>query len=391
VIMDLSAIQQAIREEDLDGWLFFDHHQRDPLAYHVLALAPVGIVSRRWYYFIPAHGEPHKLVHRIESYHLDTLPGDKVSYSGWTEQKRGLCAMLGSARRIAMQYSAECAVPYVSLVDAGTLELVRACGVEVGSSANLIQYFEARWNREQLESHLEAGKLVDNIRCDAFLLIGQRLRSNSPISEWEVQRFIADQFTSHGLFTDHGPNVSVNANASNPHYEPQQDSSARIKHGDTVLIDLWAKFDRPNGVYYDITWMGFCGPNAPDKLTNIFDIVREARVRAVQRVQQAAATGELLYGYQVDDAARSYIRDQGLEQYFFHRTGHSIGAEVHGAGANMDNLETHDDRRVIPWTCFSIEPGIYLPEFGVRSEVNVFVEESGARVTGESQDSLVLI
>jgi Xaa-Pro dipeptidase len=389
--MNLKALQQAIREEGADGWLFFDHHHRDPLAYRVLSFEPHGIVSRRWYYFIPAEGEPRKLVHRIESLHLDSLPGSKVAYSDWGEQKKGLAGMLGGAKRIAMQYSPECAVPYVAMVDAGTVELVRACGVEVVTSANLIQYFEARWTQGQLDSHLQAGKLVDEIRREAFHFIGRRIRSNSPVSEWDVQRFIGEQFRSNGLYTDHGPNVSVNANASNPHYEPQADSSTQIKPGDTVLIDLWAKFDRPDAVYYDITWMGFCGPNPPSALQNVFSIVGGARDRAVERVQQAATSGQTLQGFEVDDAARNYIREQGFAEYFFHRTGHSIGTDVHGSGANMDNLETHDERRVIPWTCFSIEPGIYLAEFGVRSEVNMFVGESDARVTGEIQQTLVLI
>ncbi len=389
--MNLAAIQQAIRDEGLDGWLFFDHHLRDPLSYRVLGFTPHGIVSRRWYYFIPAEGEPRKLVHKIESYHLDTLPGRKTSYSRWEQQKQELAAMLGGARRIAMQYSPDCAVPYVSMVDAGTIELVRGCGVEIATSANLIQYFEARWTVEQLESHLSAGKLVDEIRREAFSLIGDRICNSTPVTEWEVQRFIAGEFTKHGLFTDHGPNVSVNANSSNPHYEPAENNTAAIKAGDTVLIDLWAKFDRPEAVYYDITWMGFCGPTPPSAVENVFGIVRTARDRAIQRVEQAISAGELLYGYQVDDAARSYIRDQGFGDEFFHRTGHSIGTEVHGSGANMDNLETHDDRRVIPGTCFSIEPGIYLPEFGVRSEVNMFIEPSRARVTGEIQQTLVLV
>ncbi len=387
--MDLAELQKAIREEGADGWLFFDHHHRDPLAYSVLGFAPKGIVSRRWYYFIPVEGEPRKLVHRIESYHLDTLPGTKVAYSDWSEQRNGLAKLLTGAKRIAMQYSPECAVPYVAMVDAGTIELVRECGVEIVTSANLIQYFEARWNQEQLDSHLEAGKLVDQIRSAAFQLIGDRIRGGEPVTEWETQQFIAKQFTARGLFTDHGPNVSVNANASNPHYEPQPESSSAIKAGDTVLIDLWAKLTRPNAVYYDITWMGYCGQTPPSALQNVFDVVTGARDRAIEKVQQAA--GGQLCGYEVDDAARSYIREKGYAEYFFHRTGHSIGTEVHGAGANMDNLETHDERRVIPWTCFSIEPGVYLSDFGVRSEVNMFVGESSAIVTGEKQERLVQI
>jgi Xaa-Pro dipeptidase len=389
--MDVSEIQQAIREEGLDGWLFFDHHRRDALAYRVLGLEPQGIVSRRWYYYIPVEGEPRKLVHRIESHVLDSLPGRQTTYAGWERQAAALQELLRGARRIAMQYSPRCAVPYVAMVDAGTLELVRECGVEVVTSANLVQYFEARWTAEQVQSHIEAGKLIDAIRRAAFQYIGDGIRRGSPVTEWDAQAFITDRFAKNGLFTDHGPNVSANQNASNPHYEPQQDGSATIQSGDTVLIDLWAKFNRPNAVYYDVTWMGFCGETPPTALQNIFEIVREARDRAVRCVVDTIAAGRTLSGYEVDDAARGYIRDQGYADHFFHRTGHSIGTDVHGSGTNMDNLETHDERRVIPWTCFSVEPGIYLPEFGVRSEVNVLVEEGSARVTGEIQRDLVRI
>jgi Xaa-Pro dipeptidase len=389
--MKIEAIQQAIREEQLDGWLFFDHHYRDPIAYRILDFAPTGIVSRRWYYFIPAEGEPRGLVHKIESHHLETLPGKSTAYAGWAEQKQGLARLLAGSHRIAMQYSPDCAIPYVSMVDAGTLELVRALDVEVVSSANMVQYFEARLSQEQFDSHVEAGKLVDAARRDAFQLIGDRLRSSTRVTEWEVQEFIKDRFTESGLFTDHGPNVSVNANSSNPHYEPQQGASAEFFSGDTVLIDLWAKFNRPDAVYYDVTWMGSCGSRPPSAVENVFAIVSGARNRAIERVQSGISAGEDLRGYHVDDAARSYIDEKGFGAYFFHRTGHSIGTEVHGTGANMDNLETHDDRRVIPWTIFSIEPGIYLPEFGVRSEVNMFIGEGKAIVTGEIQDKLILI
>jgi len=389
--MKLDEIQRALRAEQLDGWLFFDHHHRDPLAYRVLGLPAGAMAARPWYYFIPSEGEPLGLVNRIEAHRLDGLPGRKIPYSGWEEQKRGIASLVDGARRIAMQYSPECAVPYVSMVDGGTLELVRAAGVEVASSADLIQYFESRWSAEQLESHLEAGKLVDEIRRAAFRFIGENLRAGRRVTECDAQQLIKEGFARHDLFADHGPDVAVNANASNPHYDPQPDSCSEIRAGDMVLIDLWAKFNRPGAVYYDITWMGFCGTNPPSALERIFSIVKTARDRAIARVREAAASGEALRGFQVDDAARSYIREQGYGEHFFHRTGHSIGQEIHGSGANMDNLETHDERRVIPWTGFSIEPGIYLPEFGVRSEVNVFVDETGARVTGEVQDSLVLV
>lgn len=389
--MNLAEIQSMLREQKLDGWLFFDHHQRDPLAYRVLKLAPKGPVTRRWYYFIPASGEPRGLVHRIESGVLRPLPGEHRPYSTWSTQVDGLRTILGGAKRVAMQYSPHCAVPYVAMVDAGTVELVRSLGVEVMTSADLIQFFEARWTEGQLASHLEAGRRVDRVRREAFVRIGEKLVAAEAIGEYDVQQFILRRFHEEGLFIDHGPIVGVNGNASDPHYEPSQDRTQPVHKGDVVLIDLWGKLDQPDSVYYDITWCGYCGDVPPSAVVNVFDTVKAARDSAVARVQQAISGGEDLRGFQVDDAARDVIRAKGFGDYFVHRTGHSIGVEVHGAGANMDNLETHDERRVIPWTCFSVEPGIYLPEFGIRSELNVFVEERGARVTGEIQQELVRI
>ena len=389
--MNLTEIQAALKEEGLDGWLFFDHHRRDPLAYRVLKFTPNSIVSRRWYYYIPTQGEPRGLVHKIEAQTLMELPGEMSAYASWSEMVDGMRKLLGSAKNIAMQYSPDCAVPYVAMVDAGTIELIRGLGVEIATSANLVQYFEARWSKEQLEGHLEAGRRVDRVRREAFEKIGAQLRASEHVTEWDIQQFIVNRFREEGLFADHGPDVAVNANASNPHYEPRQHASLSIKKGDVVLIDMWAKLDQADAVYYDITWMGFSGPQPPSEMERVFHIVREARDRAIRCAQDAVAAKRELRGYEVDDAARSYIREQGFAEYFFHRTGHSIGTEVHGTGANMDNLETHDERKVIAGTCFSVEPGIYLPEFGVRSEVNVFVDETSARVTGEMQDAIVLI
>ncbi len=389
--MRLAEIQKALREEGLDGWLFFDHHHRDPLAYRVLQFTPGSMVTRRWYYFVPASGTPRGLAHKIEAETLKELPGEVRFYAGWNELGDGLREILGGARRVAMQYSPDCAVPYVSMVDAGTVEWIRGMGVEVVTSANLIQLFEARWTPLELENHLEAGRRVDRIRAEAFRLVSERLRVGERVTEWEMQQFILARFRERGLMTDHGPDVAVNANASNPHYNPTQEACSAIGRGDLVLMDMWAKLDIPAGVYYDITWVGYCGEQPPSRMENIFSIVREARDKAVARVQRAISAKEPLCGYQVDDAARAHIRAAGLDHYFFHRTGHSIGSEVHGTGANMDNLETHDERRIIPWTCFSIEPGIYLPEFGIRSELNMFVGDEGALVTGEVQAKLVLI
>ncbi len=387
--MHLDEIQKTLHDEKLDGWLFFDHHQRDPLAYRILGLKLGRTVTRRWYYLIPAQGEPRGIVHAIESGVLDGLPGSIRKYSSWMSQQEGLTQLLAGCRRIAMQYSPNCAIPYVSLVDAGTLELVRGTGVEVVTSANLVQLFEARWSASQLEMHLEAGRRVDQVRAAAFERIGTALRSGGLITEWDVNRFIRDGFEKAGLITDHGPIVGVNANMSDPHYEPLADSSQPIRKGDAVLIDMWAKLDRPGAVFYDITWTGYCGSQPPSAIQNVFEVVRDARTRAVACVQDAVSRKQILHGFEVDDAARGYIRDQGFAEFFIHRTGHSIGEEVHGTGANMDNLETHDERRVIPRTCFSVEPGVYLPEFGIRSEVNVYVGEDSAMVTGEAQDKLV--
>ena len=389
--MNLAQIQEQLVRQGLDGWLLFDHHQRDPLAYRVLGFAPGRHVTRRWYYFIPAQGEPLGLVHRVERGMLDALPGDHFAYSSWTEQVDGLRKLLSGRRRIAMQYSPNCAIPYVAMVDAGTVELVRGLEKDVFTSAELVQYFEARWTPQALESHLEAGRRVDRVRSQAFEMIRERTRHGGSVLEYEVKRFVLDGFARDGLFTTDGPIVGVNANASNPHYEPTAEVTSTIGAGDFVLLDMWAKLDQPGSVYYDITWTAFCGDQPSAEMRRVFEIVRDARDAAVGRVLRATAAGETLRGFEVDDAARDLIKSHGYGDRFVHRTGHSIGQEVHGSGANMDNLETHDERTVIPWTCFSVEPGIYLDHFGVRSEVNVFVGEGEARVTGEVQRELITL
>jgi Xaa-Pro dipeptidase len=389
--MKLLEIQQALRDQELDGWLFFDHHRRDPLAYRILSVKPGQEVTRRWYYLIPANGEPKALVHQIEQSILGDLPGTKTAYSSWVAQVDGLRNLLAGCRRVAMQYSPNCSIPYVSMVDAGTVELIRSLGVEVAGSADLVQRFEARWNEEKLSSHLEASKRVDSVRREAFQMVGKKLRAGESVDELKVKQFILDSFARSGLLTDDGPIVAVGANSADPHYEPSEQRTRKIQRGDVLLIDMWAKLKDADSVFYDITWMAFCGPEAPPHVEKIFNIVREARDQAVQRVQKAIEAGETLRGFEVDDVARNHIRQAGYGEYFVHRTGHSIGEEVHGAGANMDNLETHDERQIIPWTCFSIEPGIYLKDFGVRSELNVFVDERRARVTGEIQQRIVLI
>lgn len=387
--MRIAEIQQALRQEGLDAWLFFDHHHRDPLAYRVLQFEPAQMVTRRWYYLVPAEGEPVGLVHKIESNILGDLPGSRRAYAGWIQQREQLGAMLAGYGKVAMQYSPNCAVPYVSNIDAGTIELVRETGVQVMTSANLVQLFEAACTREQYETHMAAGVKVDAIRRAAFAKVGQALAAGTAVTEIEIQQFLLDSFQREGMFTDHGPIVAVNAHAGDPHYAPTAQNSVEIRKGDLLLIDLWAKLDQPGAIYYDITWTGFCGPVPPDNMLNVFAAVSSARDAAIACVKDTVAAGQPLYGYMVDDACRGYLIAKGLAENFFHRTGHSIGEEVHGNGANMDNYETHDERLVIPGACFSVEPGVYLSDFGIRSEVNMFRHEGSAEVTGEIQRELM--
>lgn len=384
----LARIQEALRRENLDGWLFFDHHVRDPLAYRILGLPLPGHVTRRWYYLIPAVGEPRGLVHRIESHVIGALPGEKAQYSSWQEQHAQLGRLLKGLTRVAMQYSPLCAVPYVAMVDAGTIELVRAQGVDVATSAELVQEFEACLNEAQFATHIEAGRRVDKVCAEAFRFIGAKLAGGA--TEMMVKDWILEQFRAAGLITDAGPIVGVNAHAGDPHYDPTPETSSPIRPGDFVLLDMWAKLDRPDSVYYDITWTGFCG-DPPDRVREVFETVRNARDRAIETVSKAVADKREIRGFEVDDAARNYIRERGFGDRFVHRTGHSIGNEVHGTGANMDNLETHDERRILPGALFSVEPGIYLDDFGVRSEVDVFVSANSASTTGAVQRDLVRI
>ncbi|HKF23752.1 MAG TPA: Xaa-Pro peptidase family protein [Candidatus Angelobacter sp.] len=388
--MDLKEIQNALLERSLDAWLFYDHHHRDPIAYKVLGLREDVMVTRRWFYLIPREGEPMKLVHRIEAGHLDSLPGSKREYSSWKELWDNLQAMLARHRNIAMQYSPNNLIPYIGLVDAGTIELVRSFGKEIVSSGDLVARFEAAWSEEQIKSHFAAAEAVDAIVPEAFKEIGRRARAGG-VNEYDIQQWIMEAFRRAELMTEDPPIVAVNANAGNPHYEPRPQGSSSIKPGDIVLLDIWAKRKTPNAVYYDITWMGVIG-SPSDKQQEIFKIVTGARDAGVKKVQDAFVAKHRIAGWEVDQATREHIANAGYAQYFTHRTGHSIGVHVHGNGANMDNLETKDDREIIPNTCFSIEPGIYLPgEFGVRSEVNVLVRDGAAEVTGKIQKELVLM
>lgn len=389
--MEIKAIQEQLLVQGLDGWLLFDHHVRDPIAYRVLGLDANVHVSRRWYYWIPASGEPAKLVHAIEDARLDSLPGAKSVYSSWQSHREHLGAILAGSRRVAMQYSPDCMIPVVSLVDAGTVDLVRSLGVEVVSSADLVQYFEARWTASQRDSHYEAGRRVDEVLRDAFRRIRSEIRSTGSSSEHGIAQFILTRFRDEGMVTMDSPIVAVNSNSGDPHYGPDAADSRPIVDGDFVLIDLWAKIDEPGSVYYDITWTGFCGNRPPSHIQSVFEIVVGARDKALAAVDTALREGREIRGWEVDDVTRSHISSAGYGDAFVHRTGHSIGEEVHGNGANLDNLEMRDERQLIPSTCFSIEPGIYLPDFGVRSEIDCFVEPGRASATGAVQTEIVRI
>jgi len=394
---DIEAIQAELRASKIDGWLFYDHHHRDPIGARVLRLGGLegsgrlsdGMATRRWFYFIPSRGRPRKLVHRTEPGALDSLAGDARAYASWQELHISLRQLLAGGKKIAMQYSPGNDIPSIGLVDAGTVELVRKLGKKVVSSADLVQKFEATWRPEQLASHVEAGQIVDRIVQGAFDHVASAVHEALPVTEAELQQWILERFRANGLVSVEPPIAAVQPNNSLPHYQPRAGASRAIRAGDLLLLDVWAKLDRPGSVYYDVTWMGYLGERVPGAYAKIFRIVKEARDRAIEFVAEAVAQGREIHGWEVDRAARETIRKAGYAKYFVHRTGHSIGQEVHGNGANMDGLETRDTRRVIPSTCFSIEPGIYLPEFGVRSEVNVYVGEREARVTGAVQQEIL--
>jgi Xaa-Pro aminopeptidase len=388
--MNLSAIQSALRERKLDAWLFYDHHHRDPIAYRVLGLSEKLMVTRRWFYLIPAQGEPQKLVHKIEAGHLDPLPGKKRAYAAHQELFEGLKQMLAASRDIAMQYSANNSVFTISLVDGGTIDLVRGLGKNVVSSGDLVALFESSLTDDQIKTHYAARDAVDPITAAAFQEIGRRVR-NGGTNEFEIQQWILEAFRRENLVTVDAPVVAVNANSGNPHYEPASATAAPIREGDFVLLDIWAKTNTPGSVFYDITWTGFVGKSPSDRMQEVFRVVRDARDAGAEFVKKAIAAGETIAGWQVDRAARSHIKQAGFGDYFVHRTGHSIATEIHANGANMDDLEIHDERRILPNTCFSIEPGIYLPQFGVRSEVNMMVRGGHAEVTGKMQSELVVI
>ena len=388
----IHEIQQALQAERLDGWLLYNFRDSNIFATRLLALPKHIMFTRRYFYYIPAHGEPRKLVHRIEEWNLDPLPGNKSIYLSWRSLEDGLRELLRGEKKIAMEYSPRCAIPYVSTVDAGTLELVRSTGIEIASSANLIQYFEARWDEEQRKDNSESASHLLQIVDETFGFIRKNIKSNNVMTEYDVQQFMLSEFKKRGLVTSSDPNCSVNANSANPHYEPTREIHSPLHKGDYVLLDLWAKKDKPRSVYADITWMGFLGETVPDEFEKIFQIVKGSRNAALDFVCTSIKAGKTVHGYEVDDAARNYITQHGYGEYFVHRTGHSIGEEVHGNGANMDNLETRDERTLIPQTSFSLEPGIYLRDkYGIRSEIDVYIsKDREVIVTGLPMQEMVV-
>ncbi len=391
-MFDLDAVQRSLREFGLDGWLLYDFRGSNILARRVLGLDQKAAGSRRFFYFVPADGQPKKLVHRIETGALDDLPGEKTIYLRWQDLEAGVSQLLAGSRRVAMEYAPGVSNPYISRVDGGTIELVRGCGVDVVSSGNLIQRFEATWDDAQWQMHLAAEQVTKSAYDMAFPLIADRVRQGGTIRETEVQAAIMDHFHKNGLTTYSPPIVAVGPHSGDPHYEPKAGSDGSIGRGDFVLIDLWAKLDRPRAVYSDLTRVGFVGEEVPARYDEIFAIVAGARDAAIACVRDAYASNRPLHGWEVDAAGRHVIDRAGYGRYFIHRIGHNIGQEVHGNGANMDDLETHDERLVLRRTCFSIEPGIYFDEFGVRSEVNVFVDAEGrVHVTGGLQTKVVPI
>ncbi len=380
----IREIQILLKSENIDGWLLYNFRGSNIFATHLLALPEHIMFTRRYFYYIPASGKPRKLVHRIEEWNLDTLPGEKNTYLSWRSLEDGLKELLSGSKHVAMEYSPKCAIPYVSTIDAGTIELVRACGVNVASSADLIQHFEACWDEDQLKENAETAKHLRQIVDVAFEFIKERITSNSPLTEYDVQQCMLSEFKKRNLITSSDPNCSVNANSANPHYEPTKEIHSPLKKGDFVLLDLWAKRNSQRSVYADITWTGFIDEAVPDEYDKIFQIVKGGRDAALNFVRTSLAEGKNIYGYEVDDAARKYITQKEYGEYFIHRTGHSIGEEVHGNGANMDNLETRDERVILPRTSFSIEPGVYLRDkYGIRSEIDVYItKDKEVIVTG---------
>jgi len=391
--LDITAVQAALKADGVDGWLLYDFRGINPIAADVTAIARQAghLATRRWFYLIPASGQPRGLVHKIEKNSLAHLPGTTDRYASRVDLESGLKTLLTGMRRVAMEYSPGCSIPYVSRIDAGTMELVRQSGVDVVSSGDLIQRFAATWSASATDSHRRASERLYRVKDRAFAAIAKRTRDGVPTTEYDIQQLMAQWFVEEGLISDPAMNVSAAENAGNPHYLPTATSHRAIRRGDLVLLDLWGKVDVPGAVFADITWMGFAGPTVPERYAKAFAVIAAARDAAIELVQRACRSGQELRGWQVDKAAASIIRSAGYGDHIWHRTGHSLGESIHGNGANMDDYETHDDRRLLPGTGFTIEPGVYFDDFGVRTEINMVVESRDATVTGPVQTAILAL
>jgi Xaa-Pro aminopeptidase len=390
--VDVAAIQQTLRADGLDGWLLYDFHGSNPIAARIAGLAAgAHMTTRRWYYLIPAEGQPRGLVHAIERHNLDALPGDKIVYAGRQQLEAGLTTLLNGVRRVAMEYSPECAIPYLSRLDAGTAEAVRRRGVEILTSGDLVQRFEAAWTSAQLDTHRSASDALYRIKDRAFTAAGDALRAGRPLTEYQLQQQMVAWFAEERLVSDSAPVVAIGANAGDPHYLPTAERSRPIIPDEVLLLDLWGKHTSPGAVFADITWVGFTGPRAPDEVARAFRAAAGARDAAAALVQDAARAGRELRGWEVDRTARAVLEQAGYGRAILHRTGHSLGESVHGNGVHLDDYETHDDRRVLAGTGFTIEPGLYFDTFGVRTEINMYRSERDALVTGPRQSDVVTL
>jgi Xaa-Pro aminopeptidase len=387
----VSDVQRALVADGLDAWLLYDFRGLNRIAADITAVNRQGghLATRRWYYLIPSGGQPRALVHSIERDSLAHLPGTTTRYAGRDQLRAGLSALLSGTKRVAMEYSPECAIPYVSRVDGGTIELVRSFGVDVVSSGDLVQRFLTVWDDATIETHRQASEKLYRVKDRAFALAGQRLRDGVPTTEYEIQQHMAGWFREEGLMSDADPMVSFAANAGNPHYLPTASAHRTIERDHILLLDLWGKLPTPGAVFADITWMGFTGPQVPERFAKAFSAIRDGRDAAVALVVQAARAGRELRGWEVDRAASDVIRGAGYGDHILHRTGHSLGESVHGNGVNMDDYETHDDRRLLPGAGFTIEPGVYFDDFGVRTEINMIVAARDAHVTGPLQTEIL--
>jgi Xaa-Pro dipeptidase len=391
--VDVAAVQEALKAEGLDGWLLYDFRGSNPIAARLAGIGEGGghLATRRWFYLVPSSGEPRGLVHAIERHNLDHLPGPKSIYAGRVQLESGLKELLTGMGRVAMEYSPGNAIPYVSRVDAGTIEMVRDTGVSVLSSGDLVQRFDGLWDAAGIASHRKASDKLYRVKDRAFATIAEQLREGTPTTEFDIQQLMVQWFAQEGLVAESAPNVSAQENAGNPHYLPTADQSRIIRKDELVLLDLWGKGTAAHSVYADITWVGFTGTAVPERISRAFDTIARARDAAVSLVEEAAQAGRPIRGFELDRVARQVITQSGYEDAILHRTGHSLGEEVHGNGAHLDDYETHDERRLMPGSIFTIEPGVYFADFGVRTEINVFWGPSGPEVTGPRQAGIIAL